>query len=304
MRWWPLAALGLAPFGGLSAQAPFGACVDRLGQPVRNAELPDATYPAMAGVDADGNPVIWWNRSRLGQLSESGQVYVYLHECGHVMLRHAYAVSTSIEARRAKEREADCWAAQLLSESGIMRGHHFEALGREWRNSVGDATHLGGKALLAWWDECAKAKTSARRWRPVLDSLLLASRDSFAGITGPLIREAGAEQAREATLDPPSTYDCEITSTRAYVCLLFASREMGSAENRQEKLERIFREWMGGAWTISEREAAEGTVARQFLAEHVETGTIFLLVLSRPGRIRLLARPATRGPGTGTVSPP
>src|SRR5690606_37572734 len=147
--------------------------------------------------------------------------------------------------------------------------------------------HLGGERLLAWWRECAAAKTDAKRWRPVLDSLLLSSRDSFASIAGRVIVESGTEQARETTLDPPSVFDCEVKRTGAYGCLLFASQEMGPARDRQEKLERILREWMGGDWTVAVRDATEGPVVRQFLAEHTGTGTIFVLALTRPGRVRL-----------------
>ncbi|MBL8977892.1 MAG: hypothetical protein JNM53_05760 [Gemmatimonadetes bacterium] len=283
-----------APGARLAAQAPFAACLDRDGQPVRNEEQTDATYPAMAGIGSDGKPVIWWNRPRLATLSEAGRIYIYLHECGHITLRHSYQNASTVEQRARVEREADCWAAQLLAESGQFKPRHFEVLAREWRSASGDQIHLGGERLLAWWRECAAAKTDPKRWRPVLDSLLQSSRDSFAAIAGRVIVESGSEQARETILDPPSVFDCEVKRTGSYACLLFASQDMGPARDRQEKLERIFREWMGGDWTIAVRDAAEGSVVRQFLAEHTGTGTILVLALTQPGRVRLLARPATR----------
>lgn len=289
-----LLALFVAPAHRLAAQAPFAACLDRNGEPVRNEEQTDATYPAMAGIGPDGRPVIWWNRPQLASLSEAGLIYVYLHECGHITLRHSYRNASTLEQRARVEREADCWAAQLLAESGQFKPRHFETLAREWRSASGDKIHLGGERLLAWWRECAAAKTDPQRWRPVLDSLLEASRDSFASIAGRAIGESGPEEAREVTLDPPSVYDCELKRTGAYTCQLFASRELGPARNRQEKLERIFQEWMGSDWTIAARDVAEGSVVRQFLAEHTGTGTIFVLALTQPGRVRLLARPATR----------
>ncbi len=289
-----LLALLAAPASRLAAQAPFAACLDRDGQPVRNEEQTDATYPAMAGIGPDGKPVIWWNRPRLATLSEAGRIYIYLHECAHITLRHSYQNASTLEQRAQVEREADCWAAQLLTETGQFKPRHLEGLAREWRSASGDQIHLGGERLLAWWRECASAKTDPKRWRPVLDSLFTASRDSFASIAGRAIIESGPEQARETTLDPPNVFDCEVKRTGSYSCLLFASLELGPARNRQEKLERIFREWMGSDWTIAERDAAEGSVIRQFLAEHTGTGTIFVLALTQPGRVRLLARPATR----------
>ncbi|MDX2121249.1 MAG: hypothetical protein SF070_09385 [Gemmatimonadota bacterium] len=289
-----LLLLCAAPGARLAAQAPFSACLDRDGQPVRNEELKVDGGAAMAGIGPDDKPVIWWNRRRLDRLSEVSRIYAYLHECGHIMLRHVYAYPESVEGRARLENETDCWAAQLLLESGMFKQAHFEELVNEWRAAPGDQTHLGGRQLLAWWRECAAAKTDPKRWRPVLDSLLASSRDSFASIAGRVIVESGAEQAREVTLDPPSVYDCELKQTGAYTCQLFASRYFRPARERQEKLERIFREWMGGDWTIAVRDAAEGPMVRQFLAEHTGTGTIFVLALTRPGRVRLLARPATR----------
>lgn len=280
--------------GTLGAQVPFNACLDRSGAPVRQEESSKLANLAAASWIGDRQPIIYWNRKAMAGLSEASRLFVYLHECGHITLRHIFSRATTIEEKRRQEDEADCWAIQLMLDAGMIKGRHLGQLEREWRDSRGDITHQSGAELVQSFRTCLTIRTDGRRWRPVLDSLLLAARDSFHAITGPLITEAGTEQARESTLDLPGTYDCELKSSGNYFCVVFASREAGPATRRQKELSRILRDWMGTDWTISEREFTEGQETRRFMAEHVASGAGITLSSTGGGRVLFLARPATR----------
>jgi hypothetical protein len=280
--------------GTLAAQVPFRACLDRSGAPVRQEENSRMANLAAASWVGDRRPIIYWNRKAMAGLSEVSRLFVYLHECGHITLRHIFGRASTIEEKRRQEDEADCWAIQLMLDAGMVKGRHLGQLEREWRDSRGDITHQSGAELVQSFQRCLSVRTDGKRWRPVLDSLLLAARDSFRTITGPLITESAAEQVRESTLDLPGTYDCEIKATGSFFCLVFASREAKPAARRQQDLTRILRDWMGGDWTISEQEMADGAETRRTLAEHVTTGTIIALSATRSGRVLFLARAATR----------
>jgi hypothetical protein len=279
--------------GTLAAQVPFSACLDRSGAPVRQEESSEMATLAAASWIGDHQPIIYWNRRALARLSEVSRLFVYLHECGHITLRHIYSGATTIAGKRRQEDEADCWAIQLMLDAGMIKGRHLDRLEREWRDSRGDVTHQSGAELVQSFRTCVGIRTDGRRWRPALDSLLAAARDSFHTITGPPIDESGTEKAHESTLDLPGTYDCEIRASGGFSCLVFASREAGPATRRQRELTRILREWMGTDWTISEREFTEGPETRRTLAEHAASGAMIALSSTRGGRVLFLARPAT-----------
>jgi hypothetical protein len=279
--------------GAATAQIPFNACLDRSGAPVPQEESTAFPNPAWASWVGDHQPVIYWNRQAMAGVSEVSRLFVYLHECAHITLRHIYGHATTIEEKRKDEDEADCWAIQLMLDAGMIKGRHLDQLEREWRTSRGDITHQSGTELVQSFQSCLSIRTDARRWRVALDSLLSAARDSFHRITGPLITESGTEKTHESTLDLPGTYDCEIRASGNFFCLVFASREAKPAAHRQEELAHILRDWMGIDWTISERELTEGPETRRFLAEHVASGAIIALSATSSGRVLFLARPAT-----------
>jgi hypothetical protein len=285
-------ATGVLP-ATATAQIPFNACLDRSGAPVRQEESTELPNLAWASWVGDHQPVIYWNRRAMAGVSEVSRLFVYLHECAHITLRHVYGHATTIEERRKQEDEADCWAIQLMLDAGMIKGRHLDQLEREWRHSAGDLTHQSGRELVHSFQSCLSIRIDARRWRAVLDSLLPAARDSFRGITGEPIAGSGGDKARESTLDLPGTYDCEIRASGNFFCVVFASREAKPALRRQVELSRILREWMGSEWTISERELAEGPETRRFLAEHVASGAIIALSSASGGRVLFLARPAT-----------
>jgi len=279
--------------GTAAAQVPYNACLDRHGAPVRQEQSTELPNPAWASWVDDHQPIIYWNRKALTGASEVSRLFIYLHECGHVVLRHIYGHASTAEERRAQEDEADCWAIQLMLDAGMIKGRHLGQLEREWKHSRGDLTHQSGQELVQSFRTCLSVRTDPKRWRPVLDSLLVAARDSFHTITGPLIIESGSEKAHESTLSLPGTYDCEIKATGTLVCMVFASRNAGDAQRRQRELVRIMREWMGPDWTVSDREFSEGAETRRTLAQHVANGAIIAISSTSNGRVVFVARPVT-----------
>lgn len=277
----------------VSAQVPFNACVDRNGTPVRQEESTDLPNPAWASWVDDHQPIIYWNRKALTGASEVSRLFIYLHECGHIVLRHIYGTASTIEERRKLEDEADCWAIQLMLDAGMIKGRHLRQLEREWKRNKGDLTHQSGKELVRSFRTCLSVRTDPKQWKPALESLLVATRDSFHTITGPLIAESGSEMAHESRLDLPGTYDCEIKSTGTFACMVFASREAGPAVHRQQELTKLLRGLMGSDWTISERAFTEGAETRQTLAENVLSGAIIAISSTVNGRVLFEARPVT-----------
>jgi len=277
----------------VAAQVPFNACLDRNGTPVRQEESTDLPNPAWASWVDDHQPIIYWNRKALTGASEVSRLFIYLHECGHIVLRHIYGNASTREERRKLEDEADCWAIQLMLDAGMIKGRHLDQLEREWKRSAGDLTHQSGQELVQSFRTCLSVRTDPKQWRPALESLLVATRDSFHTITGPLILESGSEKAHESRLDLPGTYDCEIKSAGSFVCMVFASREADPAAHRQQELTKLLRDLLGSDWTFSERAFTEGAETRRTLAQNALTGAIIAVSSTINGRVVFVARPVT-----------
>src|SRR5687767_3085964 len=161
------------------AQVPFNACLDRQGEVIPG--IPDNTI-AYAGIAAeqDGRPVILWNQKENRHLSQTEQIFIYLHECAHHLLGHLYHSPYG----PAVELEADCWAIQLMVDGGMIKPRHLEVLERSRRNVRADATHLGGEAHIQSLARCLEMRTDPRAWAAALDTLIRAAQDSFASSSG------------------------------------------------------------------------------------------------------------------------
>lgn len=116
------------------AQVPFDACRDRDDGPILGVVDNTMTHAAVATV-RNGHPMIRWNSRTNGRLSQTEQIFIYLHECAHHTLGHLYHPAAD-DAR--DEREADCWAIQLMVDGGMIKGRHFQALERSRRTVRGD----------------------------------------------------------------------------------------------------------------------------------------------------------------------
>jgi hypothetical protein len=84
------------------AQVPFEACRDRDNRPIPGVVDNAMAYAGMATVQ-NGHPVILWNAHSNGRLSQTEQVFIYLHECAHHSLGHLYHIA--VDSR--DELEAD-----------------------------------------------------------------------------------------------------------------------------------------------------------------------------------------------------
>jgi len=279
-----LLVLALAtPALPIQAQVPFEACRDRDNRPIPGVVEKGMTYAGMATV-RNGNPVILWSGSN-GRLSQTEQLFIYLHECAHHTLGHLY--HNDVDAR--DELEADCWAIQLMVDGGMIKGRHLAVLERSRRTVRGDGTHLGGEAHVRSLEECLSVRTDVRAWAAALDTLVVAAQDSFTSRGGRVLDSTGASPAFEALLDVPGTYDCEVVGG-APRCMVFAGRNDGDAENRYEQLVKILQAWLPSGWTFTERPATDGRT-RTFLAQDGLTGT--LITWARTGaRVYLLIKRA------------
>jgi hypothetical protein len=266
------------------AQVPFHACLGRDTRPIPGVVDNTITYAAVATVRDDG-PVILWNAHTNGRLSQTEQVFIYLHECAHHTLGHLY--HHAVDAR--DELEADCWAIQLMVDGGMIKPRHLEVLESSRRNVQGDYTHLGGDAHVRSLEECLSVRLDPKAWAAALDTLVVAAQDSFMSRQGRLIDSSSTPQVFEALVDVPGTYDCEILGG-ALRCMVFAARKDGAAEKRYQQLVKILQGWLPAGWTSTEQLGANGKT-RTFLAQDSRTGTLITWAWSG-ARVYLLVKRA------------
>jgi hypothetical protein len=275
----------------VAAQLPFDGCVDREDRAVRGIVRNDIGWAGVADL-VNGEPVIYWNADANEHLSRPTQIFIYLHECAHHMLGHLWKPNAL-----KWEMEADCWAAQLMWEGGMLRGQHIPVIERELRTTRGDEHHLGGERLMRALRECLDVKTDHDAWYAALTAFAAASRDGFAGIEGQAIPPDGRSGRFETELDLPGTYDCEITAARQVRCLVFAARDAKRTRSRYRELVKILRGWLPPTWTADEPAAASDGVAHSFVAEDGDRGTRIALVATTGNRIVFAMYPARLAEG-------
>ena len=239
-------------------------------------------YAALATV-REGEPIIVWNAKANQHLSDTEQIFIYLHECGHHRLGHLFIHGDD----RRLELEADCWAIQLMVDGGMIKGRHLASLEQSRRTVIGDKTHLGGDAHIRSLRQCLELRTDPAAWAAAMDTLLRAAPDDFQSSRGRLIDSVGSNPVYESKYGAPGTFDCEVVGA-AVRCLVFASREPKPAEQRYTRLLGILRRWLPEGWTSTER--SEGD-SRVWLAQDGRTG--MLVSLARAGaRVHFLVKRA------------
>lgn len=281
----------LLPNVALQAQVPYDQCTDRSGNKIRG-EVDPAEVGRFAALATwkDGQRIILWRPSAFNGASEAVQIFVYLHECAHHNLHHVDNQS-STETQARHEQEADCWAIQTMVEGQIIGPSEVEKLFESLKRQQGDMTHQDGDGTLFTLHHCLNDKTDRKRWFPVLDSMVTASHDAFESIAGPALRDPGAEGVREVTLDPPSTFDCELRPSRNLVCILFTGKTLKAADSRFGELQKVFGQWKPAGFTAALKENATPEQPKQFLLTEDATGGTLALILHRLGRIYLIYKP-------------
>lgn len=286
MRWLVAILPVVCATGTAAAQAPFNACVDRQGRPIRSVTETSMGWAGAATVRND-EPLILWNSNAMKGVPEIDQLFIYLHECGHHVLGHVYDYGDGSK----KEVEADCWAIQLMADGGMVNGTGVDAVERGRKRVQGDYTHLGGEAAVMSLRECLNIRTSAAAWALAIDSLMLAAQDSFLGIRGRrLAALADGTPVHDARLDVAGTFDCEVIGTRSVRCMVFAARKVGAAEKRFDALVKVVQPTLAAEWTSRQERPAEGAVRRSFQAEHAETGTFLSLAVLNTARVWFVFR--------------
>ncbi len=264
----------------LHAQAPFNACVDRLGSPIPSKTDNKMSWGGMAGYE-DGKAMIWWNKTNMNGLPEIDQLFVYLHECAHHTLGHPYA-----ENSYATETEADCWAMQLLVDGGMASRASIDSLLVSRSRVRGDAEHLGGEEHVRALHACVSVRTSRDAWAEALPPFVEAARWHFTGIRGRLVEStAGRDSIWESKLDAPGTYDCEVMGTKRVRCLVFLSRDQKPAAGRYKKLLGTLTDWLPEGWSHVENQSPSPPFAKAFHAQDTTTGTTLSLLLGTDPRV-------------------
>lgn len=287
MKWLVATLLPVVGLTGIAAaQAPFSACVDREGRPIRSVTETNMGWAGVATVQND-EPLILWNSDAMKGVPEIDQLFIYLHECGHHVLGHVYEHGDGSK----KEVEADCWAIQLMADGGMVNGTGVDAVERGRKRVQGDDTHLGGEAAVMSLRECLDIRTSAAAWSLALDSLMRAAQDSFLGIRGrKLAPLKDGTAVHDARLDVAGTFDCEVIGTRSVRCMVFAARKVGAAEKRFDTIVKVIQPLLATEWTSRQERTAEGPVRRSFQAEHGETGTFLSLTVLNSARVWFILR--------------
>ena len=266
-------------------------CVDRSGRPI--SEIIDNSLTSAGGaLLRNGERLILWNQSAASRSSETGQLFLYLHECAHHALGHVYK-SPNVRW----ELEADCWAFQLLAEGGLVKNRRLVEFEQDLAATPGDALHLGGEALLDSLQRCVSIRTDHEAWATALKAFTSAAQERFASIRGDPVPDAPAGTFESLT-DAPGTFDCEVLDPASLRCPLFVSRKDRPARSRYEQLVKIFRHWLPPQWTSTDQRApwvgpevpSARRPVRQFLAQDSESGTLLALVLTQQDRVYLVVR--------------
>jgi hypothetical protein len=281
-------ATALAPVSAAQGRVPFEACHDRHGALVPGVVDNSLEYAGLA-THQDGKPVILWNANSNRHLSDTEQIYIYLHECAHHLLGHLEQPKNS----PAWELEADCWAIQLMVDGGMIKGRHVYQLERSRRTVRGDRTHLGGEAHVRSLRQCLEVRTDGDAWRTALGAMLAASADGFVGARGRVVDSLDGALVYESLLGVPGTYDCEVIGA-AIRCMVFASRKAGPAVDRYRKLRDIVADWLPAGWTNEERRS-ENDGSHAFLAQDGLTGTLVSVAQNGP-RIHFLMKQVAATP--------
>jgi hypothetical protein len=274
--------------GGAEAQVPFEACRDRNDRLIPGVVDNTLTYAGLA-THQDGKPVILWNANSNRHLSDTEQIYIYLHECAHHLLGHLEQSKNSL----VWEIEADCWAIQLMVDGGMIKGRHLYQLERSRRTVRGDRTHLGGRAHVESLRQCLEIRTDRGAWRAALDTMLAVSGDGFAGARGRVVDSLDGAPVYESRLDVPGTYDCEVIGS-AIRCMVFASRKTGPAVDRYRKLAAIVRDWLPKGWSKEER-SSENDESHALLAQDGLTGMLVSVAQNGP-RVHFLMKQVAATP--------
>lgn len=263
----------------LAAQVPFEGCVDRWNQPVRGVVREDIVWGGTA-TRVNGESIIYWNPGN-NQSSRTSQIFLYLHECAHHALGHLY------KSRSARwELEADCWAMQLMWESGMIQGRHLRLLEQEISRSWGDDIHLSGAERTRSLTRCLEIKTDKRAWAAALDTMLLASDDGFVAIEGQSVPMPGRNTGVfESEVDLPGTYDCEIRQQREIRCVVFAARTSGRVGDRFDDLSEIIENWVPDGWMTREESPPDTGLVRLLAVEDTAAGRHFQLAATSNNRI-------------------
>ena len=256
-----LAVVAMIAAGPAAAQIPFDGCIDRSDRPVRGI-IDNTMGWAGTATELNGESVIYWNQTANARASRATQIFIYLHECGHHTLGHIWKPQAA-----RWELEAECWAVQLMWESGMIQGRHLRLIEEELSTYRGDATHLGGRARRQSLGDCIEVKTDRKAWTEALTALLGASDDRFASIQGQAVpRPSSRTGIYESEVDLPGTYDCEIARDRAVRCVVFAARDPKRVEERFAVLARIIGGWLPPGWSAADTVPADSGIVRAYAA--------------------------------------
>jgi hypothetical protein len=112
-------------------------------------------------------PVILLDPDRLDKLPPKLQVFFFAHECGHHVLGHSFAQTTS------SENEADCWSIKYGRDHGLFTRQDVAEFAPYFAHSKGTSTgHLPGPEraarLLACFDDPSDELVEPRTTRQSL----------------------------------------------------------------------------------------------------------------------------------------
>ncbi|TCM28133.1 MULTISPECIES: hypothetical protein [unclassified Novosphingobium] len=102
--------------------------------------LPDV---GMATITPAGTMLVI-NPTRLAERPTAVQLFIFAHECGHLVTR-------------GNEADADCWAIRIGRDQGWFTEENFPDLVADLGNTPGDFTHAPGPVRLRQLSDCFHA---------------------------------------------------------------------------------------------------------------------------------------------------
>lgn len=147
----------------------FDGCTDAANQPIASRAEP--SLPTLFEVrNVEGKPVIFYSPLQMPHLLPETRAFLFAHECGRLRLQ----LPSSGERTLEQAERADCWAANTLLRSGLIKdASGFDAIaadlsmvGEQWMRLPGPAREVklancssvkGGVAL-------PQGQTASQQW--------------------------------------------------------------------------------------------------------------------------------------------
>lgn len=205
--------------------------------------------------------MIAYNPLLLNQYEPEMVLFLRAHEYGHIERRHIYTPPRFPQEELRMEREADCWAAQQLSQSApAVLDRIVNLMTTKYATALGNLTHDNGVGIVATITRCRGTNSTRPERAPgnlseVLSRFIAASGNHFQTLKGSYISRVGSDRKYASLLTLPGATDCAVwtdgedTEVR---CSMGAFARLSEAETAFDDLVETIKNALPRDWSSNE----------------------------------------------------